>query len=758
MEKVEVIIILIVVIKTLHLDNHKLIKKELSGAAMAMAQKKMTQASPKRVGGSEKNWNFAWLLAGLLVLGPAVLFFQDDGSAQGKLTSLLGKSSATTTTSDIKGKAKINGPAALFSDLRQRPRLHPDRLKTTRCADNAGVTDSHGRQRPLVQYAVMIDAGSTGSRIHVYKFNNCGSSPELESEIFDLVKGGLSAPAYSASAELAADSLRPLLDLALKEVPESLRSCTPISVKATAGLRLLGNEKAEQILQAVRKVLEVHYPFPIADGARSSGVEIMDGRDEGVFAFITVNYLLNRLGNEAGPSSSSYAKDLVGGPQPTRPQTAAVLDLGGGSTQIVFEPRFENVSRAVREEAEHIGMHPGEHVYQLSNFGASPYTLYQNSYLGYGLMQARSTVNALTLHAYLLSHPLGGPPRAASQSQPRSQSAAPTIARDEPQLVPIPPWEGMNELNTHVPSSCYGPRGKREVVRVDRVGALGSAESQSELDQRSTGSSSGSWIRRGKGENASAPAAASSKGSVSRNITFFGGGGGFASCRRFVEIMMDKDASCALPPCSFAGVYQPPLVSTFRDAPIIALSYFYDRLVPLLGTKHEYLYKYIVQPAPSTELVPGQEDSSIIEVEPSASFTPQVLRELAEKVCQGPVRRPNVSDADITSTYADFFDATAEERGPDAAARLAAIDSSLWDWDPIFPPTTHPLAAAELFHRPESCLDLTYMYGLLSHGYELPEDREIVLAKKLGGVELGWCLGAQLAILEDEALQCRSRA
>ncbi|CAK7245238.1 MAG: Guanosine-diphosphatase [Sporothrix thermara] len=233
-------------------------------------------------------------------------------------------------------------------------------------------TRSSSRDKPIVQYVLMIDAGSTGSRIHVYKFNNCGPTPELESEVFKQTKkiegrsSGLSA--YPDDPVAAAHSLDPLLEEAMREVPDKLKGCTPIAVKATAGLRLLGPEKSQKILDAVRLHLEQNYPFPV-QSAEEGGVAIMDGSDEGVYAWITTNYLLGKIG------------------MPEHEETAAVFDLGGGSTQIVFEPNFSGLSQG----GVPIKMAEGDHKYDL-DFGGRHFTLYQHSHLGYGLMSARDAI------------------------------------------------------------------------------------------------------------------------------------------------------------------------------------------------------------------------------------------------------------------------------------------------------------------------------------------------------------------------------
>lgn len=137
-------------------------------------------------------------------------------------------------------------------------------------------------------YALMIDAGSTGSRLHLYTFSHCNPSPsalpKLESEGFFTTVPGLSS--YAGRPKDAAESLKGLMESAMKGVPEAERACTPVALKATAGLRLLGKKESDNILEEVERWLK-GWPFSLVE----KGVVIMDGRDEGVYAWITINFV-----------------------------------------------------------------------------------------------------------------------------------------------------------------------------------------------------------------------------------------------------------------------------------------------------------------------------------------------------------------------------------------------------------------------------------------------------------------------------------
>ncbi|KAL6756481.1 nucleoside phosphatase GDA1/CD39 [Haematococcus lacustris] len=204
------------------------------------------------------------------------------------------------------------------------------------------------------KYAVVFDAGSTGSRVHIFKFKEASNGLELVHDTFQQLKPGLSA--YADDPSKAAESLVPLLDTVVRTVPEVLQASTPLSLKATAGLRLLPGDKADKILAAVTTLMH-RYKFKMAANA----VSIMDGQDEGAFAWLTLNYLLERLGK--GPSA-----------------TVSAIDLGGGSVQEAFAMTDEEAKAA-----------PKGYTVKLKGAGTT-YTVYVHSYLGYGLMAGRSKV------------------------------------------------------------------------------------------------------------------------------------------------------------------------------------------------------------------------------------------------------------------------------------------------------------------------------------------------------------------------------
>lgn len=219
------------------------------------------------------------------------------------------------------------------------------------------------------KYAIIFDAGSTGSRVHVYEFQFCGDKLlNLVDEVFEATKPGLSA--FPEDPEEAVESLVPLLRRAWRRVPRDLRRCSPIVLKATAGLRLLPSEKVANILGSVRTWLD-DQPFHLPhdnSGFNAEPVSVIDGSEEAVSAWISVNFLQGQIGPEMSSKKNSTAK-----------ATSVVLEMGGGSSQIVYDQATTSPSEL-----------PGG-IVDLIFFGRK-FSLYQHSFLGYGLMEARKTI------------------------------------------------------------------------------------------------------------------------------------------------------------------------------------------------------------------------------------------------------------------------------------------------------------------------------------------------------------------------------
>ncbi len=128
-------------------------------------------------------------------------------------------------------------------------------------------------------------------------------------------------------------------------------------------------------------------------------------------------------------------------------------------------------------------------------------------------------------------------------------------------------------------------------------------------------------------------------------------------------------------------MYQPSLMDSFPAGKVLLLSYFYDRLHPVL-------------PKDSPSPIPVS-----------------TLSSLATDVCKG-----------------------------------RSVWEARWGNDKE--------VMDELAGRPEWCLDMTFMHALLRLGYEFGAEREVRIAKQVEGTELGWCLGATIAMVGG-TLTCR---
>lgn len=174
-------------------------------------------------------------------------------------------------------------------------------------------------------YAVILDGGSTGTRVHVFSWAsgsllgganspNVDGLPDVRSEPGGNLKVKPGISAFESSPEDAGASITPLIELAERVVPASEHGRTLVMLRATAGMRLLSRRRAQRIYTSLFDAIARRGTFR----PRRQDFGTLSGDDEGVFGWLCANYLLRRSGRI--------------------PEMGALgaLDLGGGSTQITL--------------------------------------------------------------------------------------------------------------------------------------------------------------------------------------------------------------------------------------------------------------------------------------------------------------------------------------------------------------------------------------------------------------------------------------
>lgn len=204
-------------------------------------------------------------------------------------------------------------------------------------------------------YQVLIDAGSSGSRAHVFMYEDPLppiTLPIIKDIYTKSTNPGLSF--YAKNPELAGQSLEPILEGSktyLTNIGVDL-SKVPVSVLATAGMRLLPLKEQTAIYNDVYNYIKNHHTFSVTQ----QNIRTISGIQEGVFGWLDINYLSNNL---------IHPEKTIGS-----------IDMGGASTQIAFATA---------------DMNQPENILELT-INQTKYKIFSQSFLNLGQNQALNTM------------------------------------------------------------------------------------------------------------------------------------------------------------------------------------------------------------------------------------------------------------------------------------------------------------------------------------------------------------------------------
>ncbi|KAF7596383.1 Golgi apyrase [Aspergillus hancockii] len=186
-------------------------------------------------------------------------------------------------------------------------------------------------------YGVVLDAGSSGTRVYVYRWlNNAAARKEADSKDLKSLPEIKTKPEWTKKIhpgvssfvdrpeDIGPQHLAELLEHAQKIVPNDAIKDTPIFLLATAGMRLLPDMGRKTLLDQICSYARENSDFLLPDC--DVHIQVIPGVTEGLYGWIAANYL---LGSFDAPERHDHGKGH---------HTYGFLDMGGASAQIAFAP------------------------------------------------------------------------------------------------------------------------------------------------------------------------------------------------------------------------------------------------------------------------------------------------------------------------------------------------------------------------------------------------------------------------------------
>ncbi|XP_058495989.1 ectonucleoside triphosphate diphosphohydrolase 7-like [Solea solea] len=248
---------------------------------------------------------------------------------------------------------------------------------------------------PALNYGIVVDCGSSGSRVFVYYWPPHNGNPHTLLDIRQMrdhdhkpvvkkIKPGISTLAKTPTK--SSDYLQPLLSFAAAHVPKNKHKETPLYILCTAGMRLLPESQQLAILEDLVSDVPLEFDFLFS----VSHAEVISGKQEGVYAWIGINFVLGRFDHA---DEEEATVEVTTGSQNqqsiSRRRTVGIMDMGGASLQIAYEVPSAITFHSPQEEEA------GKSLLAEFNLGCDVehtqhvYRVYVTTFLGFGGNMAR---------------------------------------------------------------------------------------------------------------------------------------------------------------------------------------------------------------------------------------------------------------------------------------------------------------------------------------------------------------------------------
>ncbi|XP_018606507.2 ectonucleoside triphosphate diphosphohydrolase 7-like [Scleropages formosus] len=327
----------------------------------------------------------------------------------------------------------------LLLALYQTDRWHPTRRagnlnKYLPMMENMEATDV---KNPELNYGIVVDCGSSGSRVFVYYWPPHNGNPHSLLDIRQMrdhdrapvvkkIKPGISTLALTP--EKASEYLQPLLSHAAAHIPREKHKETPLYILCTAGMRLLPESQQTAILEDLTRDVPLEFDFLFS----SSQAEVISGKQEGVYAWIGINFVLGRF-DHADEDEDAVVEVTTGVQNQesiSRRRTVGIIDMGGASLQIAYEvPSAIAFSSPEQEEA-------AKSLLAEFNLGCDRdhtqhvYRVYVTTFLGFGGNMARQRYEDDVVNSTLARNGVMGDQTGMTPSAPYLDACLPAGLSD----------------------------------------------------------------------------------------------------------------------------------------------------------------------------------------------------------------------------------------------------------------------------------------------------------------------------------------